>query len=61
MTASVGRNVTLTWGGAGIAGVKEKSFTLNNERSTSPPMMMAAGAPSSMSPARSRSSSKFQA
>ena len=31
MTASVGRNVTLTWGGAGIAGVKEKSFTLNNE------------------------------
>ena len=31
MTAGVGRNVTLTWGGAGIAGVKEKSFTLNNE------------------------------
>ena len=31
MTASIGRNVTLTWGGAGIAGVKEKSFTLNNE------------------------------
>jgi predicted secreted protein len=31
MTAGVGRNVTLTWGGAGIAGVKEKSLTLNNE------------------------------
>lgn len=35
MTAQVGRNVELTWGSdsppQGIAGVKEKSFTLNNE------------------------------
>jgi predicted secreted protein len=31
MTAGVGRNVTLSWGGTAIAGVKEKSFTLNNE------------------------------
>ena len=31
MIAGVGRNVTLSWGGSGIAGVKEKDFTLNNE------------------------------
>ena len=31
MTAGVGRNVTLTWGGSGISGVKEKSLSLNNE------------------------------
>ena len=31
MTAGVGRNVILSWGGAGIAGVKEKTLTLNNE------------------------------
>ena len=35
MAASVGRNITLTWGSdsppQAIAGVKEKSLTLNNE------------------------------
>jgi predicted secreted protein len=31
MTAGVGRNVVLTWGGTGISGVKEKTFSLNNE------------------------------
>ena len=35
MTASVGRNITLTWGSdfppEGVAGVKEKALTLSGE------------------------------
>jgi hypothetical protein len=29
--APLSQNVTLTWGGSGISGVKEKSLSLNNE------------------------------